>query len=153
HSIYIQSLARADQILCENVARRTLVYGYRTAAEAGSGRIEQIDAHLNDRIGVDDTEPPRVVEVQTDPLLRPALADRTDDAFHAFRVSPAHRVGEAQHLDVGALFSRDAEDVVDRPDHPLDRDVAFATAPERRHDRGAPHGNAVLLVDADLITL
>ncbi len=87
------------------------------AAQAADRGIELGDAEPQPLIGVGYAEPARVVQVQGDFQLGPALAHGADDARHASWRRPAHGIGRAHRLVGKAVVAGDGEAVLDRAGH------------------------------------
>ena len=84
-----------------------------------------LDAQLERGDGVGDRQRPRVVEVELQARLRPALAHRAHQALDLPRVGPAHRVGEPDAAEPGAARLRPLLDLLEDRHHAARLDVAI----------------------------
>ena len=66
------------EVLGADIAGGALVGGERAAAEAGDGRVENRDAHLQPGIGVGDPHAARVVQMQRQRQVGKPLAHLAD---------------------------------------------------------------------------
>src|SRR5690349_9917713 len=84
--------AHVHEVLGRYVAGRALETAIGTTAEATDRRVEIVYAHLHRGERVAEAEPARVVQMQIDALVRPAITHETEHAPHRERRCPAHRV-------------------------------------------------------------
>src|SRR5437763_13147421 len=71
-------VAEKNKILRADVAGGALMAGEWTAAQSGDRGIEPRHAHFESGIGIADRHAARVMQMQSDVELRPALAQGTD---------------------------------------------------------------------------
>ncbi len=153
-----------DQILRANISGGTFMTGERTATEAGDGGIEAVNSHFQSSIGVRHAEAAGIMKMQSDLKFRPALAERTNGPFDAFRSCPGHRVIESHTLNRRVVFGSDNESALDSRYESLDGNVTFEIAaeggldqrafnwePVGRQDRGETILNLVILLEIDLL--
>src|SRR5258708_19241215 len=95
--------AEEDDLLAADIAGRRLVPGKGAAAETAETGIEMIDSLEQPGIDIGDAEAARVVEMEADPQVGPALAHGADGAADEFGIGPAHRVADTEPLHHSAL--------------------------------------------------
>jgi len=87
--------------------------------------------------------------MQCDVEVRPALAQRPDDALDGKRGGPGHGVGKGDVFERDGVLLRYIEDLLDQRHDPRDRNITLEIAAERSHDAAAFHRSAGALVALD----
>jgi hypothetical protein len=126
-------LAQQHQLFSADVAGRALVRGEGTAAEAADRGIEAAHAHAQARMGVRHRKPAGVVQMQPDPLIRPAAAHLADHPRDPLRRRPSHRVRQRNIGDRSTALLGDVKAVFKRAQDLRRCDVALEIAAERGH--------------------
>src|SRR3984893_10638863 len=106
-------LAHVDQIFGYDIACCALEAAIRAPSQAGDGGVEVVNAHLHRSQDVGKAEPTRVVQMQVDPLRRPALLHLADEIADRTRVYPSHGIRELDIFDRCAALVRHIHQPID----------------------------------------
>ena len=146
-------IAQEHDVFGTNITGRPFQSREGTTAKTGDGTVEKVDAHFQTSIDVGNSHAPRIVQVETDPLIGPGFADLADHLLDAVGCRPTHCVGNAKDFDWRTFFVRNVEDILQTVDDQLRRNLAFEITAESCHDRRAAHRYTVFLIELDLTAL